>query len=45
MLVNFVSCDCINNFLDQHELKKMPLQSVSDLSNKIETIVDVDENL
>ena len=32
-------------FLDQKELKMMSLQSVSDLSNEIETIVDADENL
>ena len=30
---------------DQKELNKMPLQLVSDLSNEIETMVDVDGNL
>ena len=45
MLINFVSGGRIQIFLDQQELKKMSLQSFSDLSNEIETIVDVDENL
>ena len=45
MLINFVSGDQIQIFLDQKELIKMSLQSVSDLSNKMERIVDVDKNL
>ena len=32
-------------FFDQQKLKKMLLQLVSNLSNEIETIVDVDGNL
>ena len=40
-----MSGDRIQIFLDQQELKKMYLHSVSDLSNEIETIVNVDGNL
>ena len=33
------------NFFDQQKLKKMSFQLVSNLSNEIETIVDVDRNI
>ena len=40
-----MSGDQMQIFLDQQVLKKMYLQLVSDLSNEIETTVDVDGNL
>ena len=41
----FVSDNRIQKIFDQKELKKRSLQSVSDLSNEIETIADADGNL
>ena len=45
LTLNFMSGDRIQTFLDQQELKKMSLQSVSDLSSEIERIVDAHGNL
>ena len=42
---HLMSGDQMQIFLDQQVLKKMYLQLVSDLSNEIETTVDVDVNL
>ena len=41
---HLMSDDQMHIFLDQQALKKMSLQLVSDLSNEIETTVDVDGN-
>ena len=45
-LYNFMFVVETQKFFDQQEVKKkMSLQSVNDLSNQIETIVDADKNL
>ena len=45
MTLKFASGDLIQIFFGQQVLKEMSLQLVSDFSNKIKTVVDVDGNL